>query len=151
MLLFLDFDGVLHPEPCYRSDQLFCRLPIFESVMKGFPEVEIVISSTWRETDDIEQLRSYLPASLSRRIVGVTPVWRSLSDAIDLGYMYPRQIEIEAWLRAANRAWEPWIALDDRPYWFRPFLKNLVVCKPNVGLDEDAALRLADRFRSLNR
>lgn len=47
MILFLDFDGVLHtehddgPTP---DESVFCHLPRFEAVMRDFPTVEIVIS-----------------------------------------------------------------------------------------------------------
>ena len=55
MIVFLDFDGVLHPEfdpddperPKQNSD-LFCRLPLIEAVLREFSQVEIVISSAWR-------------------------------------------------------------------------------------------------------
>lgn len=61
MLLFLDFDGVLHPqydgEPTPVSE-LFCHLPRFESILQDFPSVEIVISSTWRNQFTLEELRS---------------------------------------------------------------------------------------------
>jgi hypothetical protein len=49
MILFLDFDGVLHPEydgQAAPADVVFCHLPRFEAVMRDHPEVEIVISST---------------------------------------------------------------------------------------------------------
>jgi hypothetical protein len=29
LILFLDFDGVLHPQPCF-ADSAFCRLPLLE-------------------------------------------------------------------------------------------------------------------------
>ena len=56
MILFLDFDGVLHPlhdnvptpenhdNVPTPADQLFCYLPRFEAVMRDFPMVKIVIS-----------------------------------------------------------------------------------------------------------
>ena len=50
--LFLDFDGVLHPqydgEPTPK-EVCFCHLPRFEAVMRRHPGVQIVISSTWRQ------------------------------------------------------------------------------------------------------
>ncbi|MFZ3000646.1 MAG: HAD domain-containing protein [Undibacterium umbellatum] len=49
MILFLDFDGVLHPEPCYDKTQLFSCLPRLEAILRDFPTVQIVISSTWRK------------------------------------------------------------------------------------------------------
>lgn len=36
MILFLDFDGVLHPEPSLAKDA-FCRLPLIEEILQDFP------------------------------------------------------------------------------------------------------------------
>jgi len=148
MVLFLDFDGVLHPEPCYREEELFCRRPLLESVLREFPTVEIVISSTWRETRDLATLKSLFSPDISKRIMGVTPSWRDLSELIDVIGPYPRHVEVEGWLRQRQRAWEQWVALDDRAYWFRPFLSNLVRCDGRVGIDETTASRLRDKFLS---
>lgn len=46
-ILFLDFDGVLHPEHCLESKH-FCLLPVLEKVVRQVPEVGLVIASTWR-------------------------------------------------------------------------------------------------------
>jgi len=59
MILFLDFDGVLHP--MNRATGVFSLLPHFEQVMRDYPGVDIVVSSTWRETYSIEELRSVFP------------------------------------------------------------------------------------------
>ncbi len=147
-LLFLDFDGVLHPEPCYRDEDLFCRRPLFESVMREAPAVEIVITSTWRESRDLATLRGFFSDDIAARIVGVTPSWRDLPElAALIGPTYVRQIEIEGWLRQQqNRVWESWIALDDKAYWFRPFLPNLVLCDASTGLCERSAAELRRRL-----
>lgn len=46
-ILFLDFDGVLHPEHCHESKH-FCCLPVLEDALRQAPEWQVVISSTWR-------------------------------------------------------------------------------------------------------
>ena len=147
-LLFLDFDGVLHPEPCYRDEDLFCRRPLFEAVMREAPSVEIVITSTWRETRDLETLRGFFSDDIAVRIIGVTPSWLDLlALAEEIGPTYLRQIEIEGFLRQQNRVWESWIALDDKAHWFRPFLPNLVLCDAKTGLCEQSAATLRRRLR----
>ncbi len=78
MILFLDFDGVLHPEPCYSDSDLFCHRPLFESVMREFPDIEIVISSTWRQNRSLAQLKALFSDDIAACIVGVTPDWREL-------------------------------------------------------------------------
>ena len=148
MILFLDFDGVLHPEPCYRDEDLFCKRSLFESVMRNFPHVEIVIASTWRDTRDLETLRGFFSEDIGKRMVGVTPSWRDLPDLLDVIGPYPRHVEIEGWLRQQQRVWEPWIALDDKAYWFKPFLSNLVLCDATTGLDLAVATTLRAKLQA---
>ena len=77
MILFLDFDGVLHPEydrQAAPADVAFCHLPRFEAVMCDHPEVEIVISSTWREQFPLDDLRARFSPDIAARIVGATPI-----------------------------------------------------------------------------
>lgn len=59
MILFLDFDDVLHPEPCYNHEKLFCYLPKLEKVLIDFPQVRIVLSSIWLETRTFDTLRDF--------------------------------------------------------------------------------------------
>ncbi len=148
MVIFLDFDGVLHPEPCYRKEELFCFLPRFEQVMRQFPEIDIVISSSWRETDDLSALRGHFSNDIAEQLIGVTPTWRDLPELLERGCDYPREIEIRAWMRREREPWEEWIAIDDRPYWFRPFSKNLVVCNSTTGFDDNASRALIKTLQS---
>lgn len=46
-LLFLDFDGVTHPEPC-GSAPLFQSLPQIEAVLRRYPGVLVALSTTRR-------------------------------------------------------------------------------------------------------
>lgn len=55
-ILFLDFDGVLHPEHCHESRH-FCSLPIMEEALRQVPECRVVITSTWRLEQPYEALR----------------------------------------------------------------------------------------------
>lgn len=43
--LFLDFDGVLHPEFCHESRH-FCCLPVLEEVVRQVPDCELVITAS---------------------------------------------------------------------------------------------------------
>lgn len=141
MILFLDFDGVLHPEPCYDDGQLFSCLPRLESVLRDFPAVEIVISSTWREKYCLAELKIFFSADIAARIIGVTPVWQEIPEIVDaLGYQ--RHAEIEGWLRQSEESWRSWLAIDDKSYLFRPFLKNLIKTNSLIGIDADAENRL---------
>lgn len=149
MILFLDFDGVLHPEINYREEELFSKIPLFEKVLRNFPNVDIVISSTWRLNHGLEELKSKFSPDIARRIIDVTPVYADLPELHLVIGPFQRHVEIEGWLRQAQRIWEPWLALDDKPYLFKPFLKNLVRSK-NMGLDEEVAKILAEKLKSLS-
>lgn len=145
MILFLDFDGVLHPEVCHSDEDLLCRLPMLETLLRECSTVEIVISSTWRESRTLQQLQSLFSPDIAARIVGATPRWQDIQDEFSTGN-YVRQAEVEGWLRQAGRAWESWVALDDRPYLFRPFLPNLVRCNPATGLSSEACIELRQKL-----
>lgn len=148
MILFLDFDGVLHPEICHSDANLLCRLPLLESALRDCPPVDIVVSSTWRESRTLPQLQALFSPDIGARIIGVTPQWRDLQDESSMG-TYVRQAEIEGWLRQAGRAWEAWVALDDQPYLFRPFLPNLVRSDPASGLTEAVCATLRQKLHTV--
>lgn len=133
MILFLDADGVLHPAVNYDVALMLCNRPLLEDVLRRCPHVEIVISSTWRETRTLAELQALFSPDIARRIISVTPHWRDIQDETSFG-TYVRQAEIEAWLRTTDRAWEPWIAVDDQRYLFKPFCKNLLVTNGATGL-----------------
>ncbi|TAL84012.1 MAG: hypothetical protein EPN74_12755 [Rhodanobacter sp.] len=145
MILFLDFDGVLHPAVCTSDTELLCRRPLLESVLRECPQVEIVISSTWRESRTLPQLQALFSPDVGVRIIGITPLWQDVQDETSMG-TYVRQAEIEAWLRHAGRTWEPWVALDDQPWLFRPFLPNLLRSDPVTGLTEEVCATLRQRL-----
>jgi hypothetical protein len=127
-LLFLDFDGVLHPD----GVGLFSKLGLFEEYLSKMPEAEIVISSSWRETHALEDLKANFSASLSGRIIGITP---TLDDGYDSG---GRQREIEAFLKIAglNSTNSSWVALDDTQLFFEDDCDFLILTDPNQGFRE---------------
>lgn len=141
MILFLDFDGVLHPEPCFDRTKLFSCLPRLESILHEFLNVNIVVSSTWRDSRSLDDLRGFFSKTIRHRVIGTTPNWRDCTDLFEI-IGFQRQAEIEAWLRSSPEPWESWIAIDDKPYLFRPFLPNLIKTKSEIGFDEVAEMRL---------
>lgn len=122
-VLFLDFDGVLHPEGCSPSDE-FCFCGNFCEILRRVdPQglMPIVISSMWRHDTSVPALRAFFPTDISRRIVGVTPNIPSqplcgweLSAMTQKGR---RQREVEAWLAEFAPA-ARWLAVDDRAMGF---------------------------------
>jgi hypothetical protein len=145
MLLFLDIDGVLHPHEGYSADLLLTKLPMLEDVLRVCPHVEVVISSTWRKTRTLQELKDLFSTDIAPRIIGKTQEWQEFQDEAAYG-TYVRQAEIEQWLRDAGRPWEEWVAVDDQCNMFRPFCKNLLLTDSAVGLTTFDCDLLAQRL-----
>ena len=150
LTLFTDFDGVLHPEFCHESKR-FCRLSILEDILRAAPSVEIVISSTWRQLRAFDVLRAQFSPDIASRVVGITPTYANLADIPDRLLGYQREAECVAWLRAYRGSSVRWLALDDRPWLFRPFSTHLVQTDGKLGLDEVSAQALAQRIQQMLR
>jgi hypothetical protein len=81
MWIFLDIDGVLVPERKFaqaldRADLLrFDRdcLQAFENVVRRYPAVSVVISSSWREVFSFSAIRSRFSTDIAERVVICTP------------------------------------------------------------------------------
>ena len=125
VILFLDFDGVLHPDPPNHENPLFCRAALLNECLLQHPEMAIVISSTWRKTRTLNQLQALLPG-WTDRIVGAT------SESSEPNYA--RQFECEQWMRENAQPWTHWVCLDDRSWNFRPFEKRLILVDGKTGL-----------------
>ena len=137
-LLFLDFDGVLHPD----GIGLFSNLGLFEQYLLAMPGVDIVISSTWRETESLDELRAYFAPALRDRIIGVTP---TLEDGYDPG---GRQREIQAFLDAAGLDHHnaTWVALDDTALFFEDGYPHLILTDASKGFSESDGVKLREWY-----
>ncbi|HXE48801.1 MAG TPA: HAD domain-containing protein [Ramlibacter sp.] len=147
-ILFLDFDGVTHPDPC-EAGQQFRRLPLIEEVLREFEAWQIVISSSWRVVHRLDEMRGYFAADLRPRVIDVTPEYGGPAglSAADPVMSAHRQWECEAWLRNKlllpnPRADAAWVAIDDRDYWFRPGCGNLLLTDATTGFGPHDAVRL---------
>jgi hypothetical protein len=139
MIVFLDFDGVLHPFS--RPDGPFTLLPQFERVMRDFPDVEIVISSAWREAYGLAQLKAIFSRDIAERIIGATPVFAPA------GYRHVREAEIQSWLLDNDREHERWVAIDDTNFFFAPRCTNLILVDSELGFAPSTEQALRKRLR----
>lgn len=149
-VLFLDFDGVLHPDDA-DLDQVFCFLPDFCEVLRSVDpagEIPIVITSMWRFDSTLAQLRSHFPVDVARQIVGVTADLMDRSE--DSGAWAPaggasktgsRQREVLHWMRRYAPAGQ-WLAIDDRSSYFALDCPNLFVV-PGQHADEGGGITAA--------
>jgi len=141
-VIFLDFDGVTHPEPT--SGPVFIQLPWIEGVLRAYPQVPVVLSTSWRESYPIDVLQSNFSPDISPRILDVTPVmdWSARLHHPALVSRASRQAEIEAWLYANLTISHPWIAIDDRAHWFEPGCRHLLFTNRRTGFTGPDAERL---------
>lgn len=140
MILFLDFDGVLHPVPP-TSLNLFCHVHRLDSLLQALPDVRVVISSSWRHTHAMDSVIDSFPETLRASIIGVTPKVPHIFNP------RLRYDEIRAWIKQNNYEGH-WVALDDAQHEFPPALPQLVHCDPDVGLNDATAERLRKSLTS---
>jgi hypothetical protein len=148
--MFLDFDGVLHPEgEAHIQDggADFCFLPRLEALLREFPEVKIVISSSWREQVRYETLVKPFSSDIRARILGATP-----HSGFGLPPPYrKREGEILAWLQLHDAIDEAWVALDDAYWQFDRCKEHLVRCGSFTGFDDLVSTALRARFEQASR
>lgn len=160
-ILFLDFDGVLHPdavfltkkEPLLRAEgSLFMWADLLVETLTDFPHVQVVLSTSWVRHLGFSRARSYLPSPLSARVIGAT--WHS---SMGKGWFN------QSWWEAASRYEQicryvsraqlsNWVSIDDdNERWPEEALGRLVCCDSQLGLaqpgrieDLRSRLRLAD-------
>lgn len=147
MILFLDFDGVTHPQPCFHEN-VFCRLHLIESILREreLRDIEIVISSSWRGHHSLDDMREFFSRDMQGRVIGVTPDLPKLeSDGLPgQAPEFERERECQAWMQTNRPPGTPWLAIDDRPQWFSPDCANLLVTNCQYGFHPDNTATLRD-------
>lgn len=106
MIIFLDFDGVLHHIRAHEHEG-FQHVPALENVLLDFLSVQIVISSSWRYFESLEQLKEHFSPDIAERIIDVTPTLEPTWQ------QYARFKEISAWISENNYKGD-WLAIDDQ-------------------------------------
>lgn len=104
-IVFLDFDGVTHPDRCFEQN-FFCRLPLIEEVLREFPAAMVVISSSWRDHHSLAAMSKFFSGGIAPRVIDTTPNQRTISSTWLPGQIgeYERQFECELWMDE-NRRW----------------------------------------------
>ena len=102
MTLFLDFDGVLHPDPCVVQFK-FCQRNLIEGILREFPQVDIVLSPTWRLRYPLDTsgdtLKHHFSTDITDRIVGsrqITRAWIAIRRRTALIFNTQRAEEYDA-------------------------------------------------------
>lgn len=131
-IIYLDFDGVLHPTS-FLTEGLFSRVHLLEPLFED-DLASIVISSSWRFTHLLPALKSKLPNSLAKCVIGMT------GDAVTGKHARYQEIIHH------TKGLEPgtsWCALDDSYWEFPANCKELIRCNPNTGIGPKEITKLS--------
>lgn len=149
-VLYLDFDGVLHPDAVYlvrgkvelrAEGELFMWAQPLVDALKPYHEIQIVLSTSWVRSIGFNAAKKALPQPLRERVIGAT--WHSQMGAgwpdKALWQIRSRHHQIAADL--STRKIEDWLAIDDDTAgWPECHRENLVETNPQLGLGDDAAI-----------
>ncbi len=134
-MLSIDFDGVLHPHDAHfeladvstmtaeqlRQAGLFKHCELLAEILEAYPQVDLVVHSSWRKRRDLEALRELL-GPLGPRLRAVTPPELDREESI-IDLMRRRRIP-------TSRV----VVLDDQPELFARLRDRVVVCEATDGL-----------------
>jgi hypothetical protein len=147
MILFLDFDGVLHPNEVYYYQKrgvvlecdghaLFEHADTLVELLEPHPEVSIVLSTSWVSVLRFSRAKSYLPESLQKRVRGAT--WHSAMGEVHWWNSLSRYEQIALYVRRHNLT--DWVAVDDNDAgWPDDMRHHLVHTDEWAGLGQKAA------------
>lgn len=139
MIIFLDFDGVLHGYDDTVKD-LFRHASRLSAVLRDHVDIEVVISSDWRkDAGSVAELAAHFEVDVRHRFVGLTGV-----DCDPAGARR-RERECWQWLCDRGREHERWIAIDDCPDNFGPDVPGagaVLFTDPSAGFDDGASVTL---------
>ncbi len=155
---YLDFDGVLHHEAVYRHPKrgiylspeaqaagrvLFEWAGHLEAALAPYPDVKLVLSTTWVRMLGFSRAKSYLPPALAERVIGAT--WHKRAhgefDAYRQEFLaMPRGEQV--WADVTRRRPAHWFAIDDDTEdWPDELRGHLVDCTSDKGLGDPQTLR----------
>lgn len=150
LVLYLDFDGVLHHEDVWWHPRrgayvkppgftLFAHAPLLAYQLRSYPEVRIVLSTSWVPVRRFSEAKKRLPQELRERVIGSTfhtRMNRELFDNLSRG--------MQVWSDVQRRKPADWFALDDNLDWPEHCRDKLILTDPVLGISAagiDAQIR----------
>lgn len=147
-VLFLDFDGVLHPVGVPEGPSCFCQMATFVKLLGLLPEVEVVLSTSWRQSHGLEACLEFFPANIRARIIDANPYRVDDRDKPDHLLSFVREAECYFWMEKNRGLDVSWLALDDDAFRFSESCKNLYLTNPKTGLVEADLAQIARRVEA---
>lgn len=147
-VLYLDYDGVLHPDSVYYAKRrgvylagapghaLFEYAHVLETLLAPFSELRIVLSTSWVPVLDYSKAKGRLPPSLQRRVIGATFHSREMRRDEFLALHRGTQVIQDVYRRHPA----DWIAIDDVDEgWPDAHRHRVVLTDSSLGLGEERA------------
>lgn len=159
-VLYLDFDGVLHPGPVYRHPKrgmyfgvshqhhaLFENAQVLQDALAPYPQLAIVLSTSWVRVLGYSRAKAYLPEQLRQRVIGAT--FHSRMNKIEFDAM-SRGDQVLA--DACRRGVTQWLSIDDdNDGWLSAAESHLVLTDENLGLANPESLtELVAKLKKFN-
>lgn len=160
-ICYLDYDAVLHDGNVLRNRTkglhiktpgrtFFEWMPILDDLLAPYPDLKIVLSTTWVREIGFNEAKYELSASLKDRVIGAT-------------FLHPKIVKMDfdtlsrgmqIWGDVERRKPAQWFALDDDAFgWPVRCKENLIQTSAQLGLSDPAVqervrLKLVDMYRS---
>jgi len=163
--LFVDYDGTLHAGHALIDQNgqitldsgrtLLEFAPLLVEMLKPYPSVEIILTTSWLQKLPKETVISYLPPELARRVVdttkGVKPRLSYVLNGSDRTYVIASY--------AYGHSLKNWLAIDDLVYGAEQFgrtpgelLKHFLLLDSTRGIsDESAQQRIREWLFNVHR
>lgn len=148
-VLYLDFDGVLHPDAAYRTrngiellhhpgHSLFEHVSLLDQVLAPYPDVKIVLSTSWLLIKGgYDHAKTRLSPRLQERCIGGTFHRREMRRGWFESISRPDQVVLDIQRRKPAR----WVAVDDSPdEWPDWTSAHVVRADPTHGIAEGRVL-----------
>lgn len=145
-ILYLDFDGVLHDKEVFLHKKsgievntpgrtLFEWMPLLEELLAPYPDVSIVLSTSWVTARDYAFARKQLSPTLQARVIGAT--FHSHAMQKEEFFRKPRALQIAEDVQ--RRAPLFWFALDcDSKIWPTSCADKLIHTNGDKGINDQA-------------
>ena len=149
-VLYLDYDGVLHHDAVFRNPgrgihidsriapgrSLFEWTEFLVYAISPYPDLSIVLSTSWVRVLGFTKARGFLPPALASRVIGATFHRRVHKEDYrrEHGFLIPAR-GIEVLRDVSRRNPSQWVAVDDSAEgWPAEHRERVVLCDPSTGL-----------------
>ena len=145
-ILYLDFNGVLHDSQVMRNrkrglylanpdKKFFEWMPLLDELVTPYPDLKIVLSTSWVRAVDFDTAKYELSPTLRERVIGSTfhhpGIIQSVFDTTPRGLQILGDVERR---KPAN-----WFAIDDDAFgWPALHRHHLIETKGHLGLTDPA-------------